>query len=102
MMCGVGLTLLPFLSGIIIGTVMLTAGFFAAHTVASGWAGSRAVGGRAQSASLYNLGYYGGSSVLGFLGGTFLHLFGWPGTVTMVLVLVGTATLAALLVLPRD
>lgn len=82
--------------------VVLTAGFFAAHAVAAGWAGSSAVAGRAQSASLYNLGYYAGSSVFGFLGGTFLHLFGWPGTVGMVLVLVAAATTAAALVLPRN
>ncbi|GAA1180179.1 MFS transporter [Nesterenkonia xinjiangensis] len=102
MAAGVLLTLVPSLPVVILGMVVLTAGFFAAHAVAAGWAGSSAVAGRAQSASLYNLGYYAGSSVFGFLGGTFLHLFGWPGTVGMVLVLVAAATTAAALVLPRN
>lgn len=102
MMAGTAVTLVPNLWVVIIGTVVLTAGFFASHAVASGWAGARAVAGRSQSASLYNLGYYGGSSVFGFLGGTFLHLAGWPGTVAMVLGLSAVATLLVVTVLPRD
>lgn len=102
MASGVLLTLVPSLPVVILGMVVLTAGFFGAHAVAAGWAGASAVAGRAQSASLYNLGYYAGSSVFGFLGGTFLHLAGWPGTVGMVLALVAVATAAAALVLPRD
>ncbi|MDO5493522.1 MAG: MFS transporter [Nesterenkonia sp.] len=102
MFVGVALTLVPHLSAVVVGTVVFTAGFFGAHSVAAGWAGVRAVGGRAQSASLYNLGYYAGSSVFGFLGGTFLALAGWAGTVAMVLGLVVAATSLAALVLPRD
>ena len=82
--------------------VVLTGGFFASHAVASGWAGASAVAGRAQSASLYNLGYYAGSSVLGFVGGIFLHLAGWPGTVGMVLGLAALATALVAVVLPRN
>ena len=102
MMAGTALTLVPSVWVIITGTVVLTAGFFASHAVASGWAGARAVAGRSQSASLYNLGYYGGSSVFGFLGGTFLHLAGWSGTVAMVLILTAVATLLVVAVLPRN
>ncbi|WP_300343822.1 MFS transporter [Nesterenkonia sp.] len=102
MMAGVAMTLIPHLGVIILGMVVLTAGFFASHAVASGWAGASAVAGRSQSASLYNLGYYGGSSVFGFLGGTFLHAAGWPGTVGMVMALALTATVLVALVLPRN
>lgn len=102
MFAGVALTLVPHLLAIVAGTVVFTAGFFGAHSVAAGWAGVRAVGGRAQSASLYNLGYYAGSSIFGFLGGTFLALAGWPGTVGMVLGLVAVATALAAVALPRD
>jgi len=102
MILGVALTLIPHLIFIILGTVVLTAGFFAAHAVASGWVGAAATAGRAQSASLYNLGYYGGSSIFGFLGGTALHLAGWSGTVVMVLALAGLATVLAAVVLPKD
>lgn len=101
-MVGTALTLVSEMWVIIVGMVVLTGGFFAAHAVASGWAGARAVAGRSQSASLYNLGYYAGSSVFGFLGGTFLHMAGWPGTVVMVLVLSALATALAALVLPRN
>ncbi|WP_258935231.1 hypothetical protein [Nesterenkonia pannonica] len=69
MMVGVGLTLVPALPAILLGMVLLTGGFFASHAVAAGWVGSAAVAGRSQSASLYNLGYYAGSSVLGFAAG---------------------------------
>ncbi|MGO1524235.1 MAG: MFS transporter [Nesterenkonia sp.] len=102
MMAGTAATLIPNVWVIIIGTVVLTAGFFASHAVASGWAGARAVAGRSQSASLYNLGYYGGSSVFGFLGGTFLGLAGWPGTVSMVLILTAAATVLVITVLPKN
>lgn len=102
MMTGTAVTLIPNVWVIVAGTVVMTSGFFASHAVASGWAGARAAGGRAQSASLYNLGYYGGSSIFGFLGGTFLHLAGWPGTVAMVLVLAALATLLVVAVLPKD
>ncbi|MGO1550385.1 MAG: MFS transporter, partial [Nesterenkonia sp.] len=102
MMAGTAVTLIPNVWVIIIGTVVLTAGFFASHAVASGWAGARAVAGRSQSASLYNLGYYGGSSVFGFLGGTFLGLAGWPGTVSMVLILTAAATVLVITVLPKN
>lgn len=102
MMVGVGLTLISSIWMIILGMVVLTGGFFASHAVASGWAGSSAVAGRAQSASLYNLGYYAGSSVLGFIGGIFLQLAGWPGTVGMVLGLAAVATVLVAVVLPRN
>lgn len=87
---------------ILICTVLFTGAFFAAHTAASGWAGASAVAGRAQSTSLYNLGYYTGSSLFGWLGGVFLAGFGWPGTVLMTAGLAVLALVAAAVVLPRD
>ena len=102
MMGGVALTLVPNLWVIILGMVVLTAGFFAGHAVAAGWAGSAAVAGRSQSTSLYNLGYYAGSSVFGFLGGTFLAAAGWAGTAGMVLALTAVATAVVAAVLPRN
>lgn len=74
------------------GLVVLTAGFFAAHSVASGWAGARAVTARAQSTGLYNLAYYGGSSLLGWGGGLAWEAAAWPGVVGFV----ALATVAAL------
>ncbi|MFB9073823.1 MFS transporter [Citricoccus parietis] len=94
MIVGVLLTLVPSLWVVLPATIVFTGGFFAAHAVASGWAGAAAVAGRAQSASLYNFGYYAGSSLFGWLGGVFLAGAGWPGTVLMTAAL---AVVAAIL-----
>ncbi|MFC7401928.1 MFS transporter [Citricoccus sp. GCM10030269] len=94
MIGGVLLTLVPLVWVVLVATVVFTGGFFAAHAIASGWAGAAAVAGRAQSASLYNFGYYAGSSVFGWLGGIFLAGAGWPGTVFMT---AGLAVLAMIL-----
>src|SRR5699024_4277266 len=75
---------------ILAGVLIFTGAFFGAHSVASGWAGAAAEGGRAQSTALYNLCYYTGSSVFGCLGGVFLTHYGWSGTVWMT---AGLATL---------
>jgi len=101
MVAGVLLTLVPSLWAVLPATVLFTGAFFAAHSVASGWAGAAATAGRAQSASLYNLGYYAGSSVFGWLGGVFLTTLGWPGTVLMTVALALAALVTAALLLPR-
>ena len=54
---------------VLAGLVIATAGFFGAHAIASGWTGRMAPAGKAQASSLYNLFYYGGSSVVGWFGG---------------------------------
>lgn len=84
MIAGTLLTLAPWLPAILVGLVVLTIGFFAAHSIASGWSGARARVGRAQAASLYNLFYYLGSSIVGWLAGlVFIHA-GWSATVAVV------------------
>lgn len=93
MIAGTLLTLSESLVIVVLGLVVLTGGFFGAHSVASGWAGARAEHGRSQSASLYNLWYYVGSSVFGFLGGIAWSHFGWRGVVAMVS---GLALIAAI------
>ncbi len=97
MVAGVGLTLVDSLVAIAVGLVVLTGGFFGAHAIASGWVGARASVGRAQAASLYNLFYYLGSSVLGWVGGMFYAGWQWPGVVALMsaLVLVAGALLVA-------
>lgn len=94
MVAGVLITLAGSLPWVIVGLVIFTAGFFAAHAIASGWVGSRATFGRAQAASLYNLFYYLGSSIVGWLGGFVFAAAGWGATVGLV---AGLAVLAALL-----
>ena len=69
------------------GMMLFTAGFFAAHAVASGWIGPRASRARGQASSLYLFSYYVGSSVAGTLGGLFWHNFGWSGITLFISVL---------------
>ncbi|WBL19182.1 MFS transporter [Citricoccus sp. NR2] len=95
------LTLTPWLWLVIIGLVVFTGAFFGAHSVASGWAASGAVAGRAQSSALYNVGYYTGSSLFGWLGGVFLHFYGWSGTVLMTAGLAVISLILALVVRPE-
>ena len=92
MTAGVLLTLSTVLVIVLFGVLLATSGFFAAHAVASGWTGAEAQVGRAQASSLYNLSYYAGSSLFGWLGGMFFVRWGWGGTVGMV---AGLAVLAA-------
>ncbi len=100
MLLGLLVTLARPLWLVLLGLVVLTAGFFGAHSVASGWAGARAVEARSQSTALYNLAYYGGSSVLGWAGGLAWEAQGWGGVVGFVAVAVLLA-LVALHVLVR-
>jgi predicted MFS family arabinose efflux permease len=90
---GLLLTVPHALLVIVVGVGVFTAGFFAAHTVASGWVGAVARQDRAAAAGLYLFGYYLGGSVGGAFGGLVYSLGGWPATV----VFVGALLLAALL-----
>lgn len=100
MVVGVLMTTTPWLPVILAGVLVLTAGFFGAHAIASGWAGAAATAGRAQATSLYNLAYYLGSSVFGWFGGVLFGWWGWPGTAVLVVGLAAVAAALALLVLP--
>jgi YNFM family putative membrane transporter len=81
---GLFLTLAQPLLLIIVGIVILTIGFFAAHTLASAWVGTRAPVARAQASSLYLLAYYLGSSISGTGGGFVWSIWGWNGVVILV------------------
>ncbi|MDN8540404.1 MFS transporter [Erwinia sp. BC051422] len=90
MLAGVLITLANTLWLIFPGMMLFTAGFFAAHSVTSGWIGPRARRAKGQASSLYLFSYYLGSSLAGTLGGVFWHHFGWPGIagfITLLLLL---------------
>lgn len=92
---GLTITLAESLPLVILGLVLFTGGFFAAHAIASGWAPVLSTSGRAQASGLYNFAYYTGSSVLGWLGGLFFGRFGWPGIASFAAALaVGAGVLA--------
>ncbi len=94
MLLGVLLTLFASLWLIFAGMLLFSAGFFAAHSVASSWIGPRARRAKGQASSLYLFSYYLGSSVAGTLGGVFWHRFGWNGVGGFIALLL----IAALLV----
>ncbi|NLH80864.1 MAG: MFS transporter [Phyllobacteriaceae bacterium] len=98
---GLAVTLAEWIPAIVVGIALLTAGFFAVHTVAGGWVGARAKGEKAHASSLYLLAYYLGSSVMGSLGGLAWTQAGWGGVVGFVTVLL-VAEAALAVVLARD
>ena len=64
---------------VIAGLVVTTAGFFAAHSVASGWVGARSARLGVQGSAVYLFCYYLGSSIGGTVGGLAFTASGWPG-----------------------
>lgn len=102
MIAGVLLTLVPILVVVLLGLIVLTIGFFGAHAVASGWTAARATVGRAQATSLYNLFYYVGSSLLGWVGGLVFTRAGWDATALCVVGLALVAGCCAAAVLAPD
>jgi len=95
MLLGLLVTAFNSLWLILPGMMLFTAGFFAAHAVASGWIGPRARRARGQASSLYLFSYYVGSSVAGTLGGLFWHNFGWSGITLFISVMLILALLVA-------
>lgn len=77
MILGIGLTTARPLVVVIVGLVLLTMGFFAAHSTASAWTGLLAGEGKAQGTAMYNLFYYAGSAFIGWIGGYFYISGGW-------------------------
>ena len=100
MVVGIAITVSDNLLAVLTGLVVATAGFFGAHSTAAGWTGQSAPIGRAQASSLYNLFYYGGSSVIGWLGGVALDGGGWTAVAITIIALAIAAAVAAALLLP--
>lgn len=102
-LAGLAITAFTWLPVLIVGIVIFTAGFFAAHGVASALVAIRATetgNGPGQAAAMYLFAYYVGAAVLGGAAGLAWTVGQWPG----VLLLAGGAwTLTWLLaaLLPR-
>jgi YNFM family putative membrane transporter len=91
---GLLLTLSDSLGVVLLGLVLVTAGFFAGHAVASSSVSRTATTGRAQASALYQTAYYIGSSLGGTLGAMAFHTAGWEGTVCLGLTaLLGAASI---------
>ena len=96
MAAGVLLTLVPQLWAQVAGLLLATMGFFGAQSIASGWASVGLPDARTQAGALYTLAYYGGGSLMGWLGGVLFTRFNWAGTVAMVTALAVTSALLAM------
>ncbi|WP_374775500.1 MFS transporter [Streptomyces sp. NBC_01310] len=85
---GLLLSLSESLAAIVVGLVLITAGFFAGHAVASAAVSRTAKTGRAQASALYQSAYYLGSGAGGTLGALAYHGAGWAATVGIALLAV--------------
>lgn len=85
---GLLLSLADQLASVLLGLVLITAGFFAGHAVASSSVSRTATTGRAQASALYQSAYYLGSSAGGTLGAVAFHAGGWAATVSLGLLAV--------------
>ncbi|MFR0357856.1 MFS transporter [Streptomyces sediminimaris] len=91
---GLLLSLLGSLLPVLLGLVLITAGFFAGHAVASSAVSRTAAHGRAQAAALYQSAYYIGSSAGSTVGAVAFHAAGWAGTVGVgLLAVLGVVTI---------
>ncbi|MGC4995609.1 MFS transporter [Streptomyces sp. DT195] len=94
---GLLLSLAPTLPLVLLGLVLITAGFFAGHAVASSAVGKTATHGRAQATALYQSAYYIGSSAGSTIGALAFHSGGWAGTVGVgLLAILGVIAITAL------
>ncbi|WP_216844071.1 MFS transporter [Phytoactinopolyspora alkaliphila] len=87
---GATLTVPDSLPWIVAGIVTLTTGFFAAHSVANGWAAAAAPeGARGQVSGSYTSAYYLGSSIAGAAGAAVYGHGGWTWLVVAVVTSLG-------------
>lgn len=79
MLIGIVLLRPDNLAVLVVGLIVLTAGFFAVHALASGWVSARSVRRGVQGAAVYMCAFYGGASLGGYLGGLAFGAAGWTG-----------------------
>lgn len=98
MALGLAITLASPLPVVILGLAVFTIGFFAVHTVASGWVGRRGGSRKGLVSALYLSSYYLGGSVVGSAAGWPWSHAGWPGVVAVLMACVALViAIAALL-----
>jgi MFS transporter, YNFM family, putative membrane transport protein len=91
MLAGVTLTLVASLWVVILGTALLTIGYFGAHAIASSQVASRRASYPALASGLYFLAFYLGASLFGTLAGLTWTHGGWAGVVIFAAVTIGIA-----------
>lgn len=98
---GIGFTFADSLVLVVVGLAFITVGFFSGHSVAAALTGVWASAGKAQATALYNVSYYVGGAVVGWLGGFFFAAGGWFLTGLFCAVVVLVVGSGAVLVLRR-
>ena len=83
-MCGVLLTLLPWLPAIIAGLAVAAACGFFCQASSTSFVATTAQGGASSAVGLYVTSFYVGGSVGAVLPGLTWNLAGWPGAIAMV------------------
>jgi MFS transporter, YNFM family, putative membrane transport protein len=78
-LAGLALLATGSVAAVIVGLIITTGGFFAAHAVASGWVSARSATLGVQGPAVYVFCYYLGSSLGGTVGGLVYSAAGWPG-----------------------
>ena len=72
---------------LMIGLFLFSIGFFAAHSIASGWVSSVMTGDKKPYASsMYLICYYTGASVIGIVGGLTFDTYHWAGLINMLII----------------
>ncbi|MBN9613704.1 MAG: MFS transporter [Actinobacteria bacterium] len=92
---GLGLTLLPSTVAVILGLACSCIAVFAGQSCATGFTGRHARHSTSAAVGIYLTSYYLGGTIGGFVGAPIYDSFGWPGTVLLVLTVIGIGALAA-------
>ena len=87
MLLGLLIMLIPAFWSVILGLIVFTFAFFAAHSTASSWVSVQSLQYRAVGSSLYLFCYYLGSSILGSSSGLVWEMFGWVGLMSFIAVI---------------
>ncbi|WP_180160370.1 MFS transporter [Acinetobacter sp. YH12054] len=87
MLLGLLIMLIPAFWSVILGLIVFTFAFFAAHSTASSWISVQSLQYRAVGSSLYLFCYYLGSSILGSSSGLVWEMSGWIGLTSFIAVI---------------
>jgi MFS transporter, YNFM family, putative membrane transport protein len=94
MIIGTIMMLITHILAIIIGLLMISFGFFFAHSALNSWVSQRALFAKASASGLYLTSYYVGGSLGSFYLGFFWHYWHWTGVIMgTILVLLVTSIL---------
>ena len=95
MILGLWIMLIPSLTMILIGLLIFTFSFFAAHSTSSSWVSVQSLQYRAVGSSLYLFCYYLGSSFLGSSSGLVWENYGWFGLTVSITCILSIGLLVA-------